>query len=467
MLNKNQIPHLTLPTLTQALVPQVVPGLNTRALLDDASDTIDNGNSTVPDMQTLKSKYIQSIRARTTLIPVLNHMIRKVECDFSKIDVKDPTQFKLIQDYKKRIERLKKTRSRILNKDLMKRFNGIMSSFEMEDDACKKMESTIKSRMPLKNLPVDFQTSQPKSRRQIAIDAGVETGGSVVLTNVSTPAPVVKTSRNIAANFREVMEGRIAPVTVLPNDSCPYGHGPLVEVLHKNFIKCQEPVCHYSRVVYKSTTENLPYGKPVEISTGVYVPTGHLTDRMADMLGRRTAKKVTFKHYDNICRGAFKAGIPLYMMDVAAVSTLMKRFKYNSLYKCEFSIASKITGLPMPHLTSTQVKHIEMIHKVLKEPYDQAKKDGLTSKKNYYGFNFIMHKICIMLGLVEYIPGFPLQSGILNRKKVENLYKIGCETYGFEVISSFVYDERADPERLMALARLKRHEDKKKLMDKK
>ncbi len=444
-----QVAHLTLPTVTEALFPKVAPGINPRPFVNDRKD-----DATVPSMPTLRASYSQAIRARMTLVPILDRLIEQVDASLAGIDRADPTRIRTIRDLEARRQRMIKTRDRIYQRKLEQRFAGFMQQYEIQDDAIKTAEAALtRQSKRFKYLPKDFSAPVSKTRRRVTFADDKQATPPTIPTMPTVAGDITQTAKE----FEAAAEGKLVPVKVQPNDLCPYGHGPLVEVLNQNYSRCDEPGCNYTRVMYKSTTDTLPYGQIIEINTSSYKSTGHMTGRMANVIGCRKPRKVNPNDYDILCRAAFKAKIPLWMVDVAAVSHLMRRLQMSELYKYEFGFASELSGLPMPQLTNTQLERMRIMHMALKEPYERAQAEGLTSASNYYNFKFIVHKILMMLGLVEYLPGFPLQSGKAPLKEREELYAMGCKEYEFEYISD-AYDERDDPERLLALARIRRKE---------
>lgn len=448
-----QVAHLTLPTVTEALFPKVAPGINPRPLIDSKDE------AAVPSMVSLRASYSQAIRARMTMVPILNRLMEKINRQLEGLDRADPTLTRTIRDLEARLARMAKTRDRIFSRKLEQRFAGFMQQYEIQDDAFKTAEAALnRQNNQLKYLPKDFSAPVSKTSRKVTFADEKLSGGVAAAPPHMPRVPTLAGDITRAAQELEAAaEGKLLPVKIQPNDLCPYGHGPLVEVLNQNYARCEAPGCNYTRLMYKSTTETLPYGQIVEINNSSYKPTVHMTGRMANVIGCRKPRKINPADYDTLCKASFKAKIPLWMLDVAAVSHLMRRLQMSDLYKYEFAFTAELSGMPMPQLTNTELERMRIMHMALKEPYERAQAEGLTNASNYYNFKFIVHKILVMLGLVEYLAGFPLQSGKSPLKEREELYEMGCKEYDFEYISD-AYDERDDPERLMALARELRKE---------
>ena len=125
------------------------------------------------------------------------------------------------------------------------------------------------------------------------------------------------------------------------------------------------------------------------------------------------AIKDEIRNRDNIL---YNYTIPLTIPILECILKRNKMIKYkNSIYFIYF----KLSGVPTPHITTKEYNMILKVFDVVSSIYDKYKPKG---RKSFLNYPFVLKKLLIMLGKVEYAKYIPKLKTHSKQKELERLW---------------------------------------------
>ena len=93
---------------------------------------------------------------------------------------------------------------------------------------------------------------------------------------------------------------------------------------------------------------------------------------------------------------------------------ILKKHKLNKYYEHVPHIINKLSGLPPPIMSREIEEKLRSMFKEIQEPFlEVCPKD----RKNFLSYSYVLHKMCELLGLDEFLNCFPL---LKSREKLHN-----------------------------------------------
>ena len=110
--------------------------------------------------------------------------------------------------------------------------------------------------------------------------------------------------------------------------------------------------------------------------------------------------------------------IPLTIPILECILKRNKMMKYkNSIYFIYF----KLSGVPLPYITITEKNMMLNIFNVVSSTYDKYKPND---RKSFLNYSFVLKKLLIMLGKVEYAKYIPKLKTNSKQKELERVWEL-------------------------------------------
>ena len=110
--------------------------------------------------------------------------------------------------------------------------------------------------------------------------------------------------------------------------------------------------------------------------------------------------------------------IPLTIPILECILKRNKMMKYkNSIYFIYF----KLSGVPFPHISTKEYNTMLKVFDVVSTIYDKYKPKG---RKSFLNYSFVLKKLLIMLGKVEYVKYIPPLKTNSKQKELERVWEL-------------------------------------------
>ena len=103
---------------------------------------------------------------------------------------------------------------------------------------------------------------------------------------------------------------------------------------------------------------------------------------------------------------------------------ILKQLKLNKYYEHVSFIYSKISGNPPPHLTYDQENKLKILFKRIDKSFN---KFCPYDRRNFFNYNYLLHKLFQLINLNQYLDYFPLLKSKEKLFKQDEIWKLVCK----------------------------------------
>eukprot|EP00741_Cyanophora_paradoxa_P001497 tig00000492_g1449.t1 len=171
-----------------------------------------------------------------------------------------------------------------------------------------------------------------------------------------------------------------------------------------------------------------PYKKS---SAFAYKRASHLQERLNQLQARENFN-VPEEVYQRVYE-EFRKNRKLDQIRPDLIRATLKKLKLSKLYEHVGIIYSRLTGTPPPRLSKEQEDRIKQMFSDIQEPFERA---CPSKRKNFLSYSFVLHKICELLGLDDFLPYFPLLKSREKLHQQDGIWRLICADLGWEFIKS-------------------------------
>lgn len=125
--------------------------------------------------------------------------------------------------------------------------------------------------------------------------------------------------------------------------------------------------------------------------------------------------------------------VDLSKLSVSRMKGILKKLKLNKYYEHIPHIINKLNGLPPPELTPGMEDKLREMFKLIQDPFVKV---CPKERKNFLSYNFVLHKMCQLLGLDQFLLCFPLLKSREKLSVQDTIWKGICKILSWEFIPS-------------------------------
>ena len=111
----------------------------------------------------------------------------------------------------------------------------------------------------------------------------------------------------------------------------------------------------------------------------------------------------------------------------------LKKLKYNKYYEHIPFIINQLCGLPPPRIDSCLEDQLKIMFEEIQTPFEKYRPKG---RKNFLSYNFILHKMCQLLGKDHLLICFPLLKSREKLYQQDSIWKKICNDLRWQFIAS-------------------------------
>ena len=166
---------------------------------------------------------------------------------------------------------------------------------------------------------------------------------------------------------------------------------------------------------YVTDSEKPTYKEPLqETSYFCYKRINHFNEWLSQFQAKESTEIPDFV-YEQILHEIKKLRISnMNKLTPGKMREILKKLKLNKYYEHVPHIINKLSGLPPPIMSRDIEDKLRHMFKEIQEPFIEiCPKD----RKNFLSYSYVLHKMCELLGLDEFLNCFPL---LKSREKLHN-----------------------------------------------
>lgn len=171
------------------------------------------------------------------------------------------------------------------------------------------------------------------------------------------------------------------------------------------------------------STEKPNYKEPSQDSgTYAYKRINHLTEILSQLQAKESTE-IPPEVFDTISRELRKKRINKNDLDIFKLRKILKKANYRKYYEHIPHILQVINGKVPPRFSRRDEIRIKKMFRDIQEPFAiYCPKD----RKNFLNYSYVLHKICELLDLDEYIDYFPLLKNNAKLRQHDRIWKQIC-----------------------------------------
>lgn len=195
------------------------------------------------------------------------------------------------------------------------------------------------------------------------------------------------------------------------------------------------------------TNETLDSDKPsyckdqsADISNFAYKKINHLNEILAQAQGTENTE-IPQKVYDMIIMEMDKERkYNLAVLDYKTVKEYLKKHKsegFNKHYEHIPHIINRLNGIPPKKFTPVQEENLRNLFKKIQPAFEKhCPKTGMKARNNMLSYNYVLKKLCELLGYDEFLDCFPRLKSDNKLREQEEIWKKICIEMEFQFIPS-------------------------------
>ena len=110
-------------------------------------------------------------------------------------------------------------------------------------------------------------------------------------------------------------------------------------------------------------------------------------------------------------------------MKLTKIKEIFKKLKLNEYYEHIPYIKSQITGIPAPSINRETEETFKRMFEQIQEPFEKHRP---KTRMNFLSYSYVLHKLCQLLGLNEYVQYFPLLKSRVKLRAQDDMWKKIC-----------------------------------------
>ena len=358
------------------------------------------------------NEFLKEFEKNKNLIPLKEKQINKLKNDLKKLDMND---FNNIQ------------------KEIMIReeIDRIQQDIENTKNNVSENEYYMKT---VENL-FEYEDYKKSLEEGIIEDAKPELKHSNKLTDF------VKEKFNTDVAFQKYLEKVdpsfcIAPKSGKLYEVCPRckKEGRIIEMMI-NLNDASAQCSHCGLMEYVLVDSDKPSYKepPPEATYFAYKRINHFSEILAQVQAKQSTD-IPQEVYEDLKEEIRKERITDYnKLTYDKVRGYLRKLRYNKYYEHIIHIINKLNGVPPPQLSKELEEKLKAMFREIQGPFMEV---CPGNRKNFFSYNYILHKFVELLGLEELKVLFPL---LKSREKVHQhdlIWRKICEKLNWKFIKS-------------------------------
>jgi len=180
----------------------------------------------------------------------------------------------------------------------------------------------------------------------------------------------------------------------------------------ESIMLCKE--CGLSEEIIINSDKPSYKDPPREVSYFAYKRINHFNEWLAQFQAKESTEIPEHVYNDIISEIKKLRIVNMSKLTPDKMREILKKHKLNKYYEHVPHIINKLSGLPPPIMNREIEEKLRSMFKEIQEPFlEICPKD----RKNFLSYSYVLHKMCELLGLDEFLNCFPL---LKSREKLHN-----------------------------------------------
>jgi len=359
------------------------------------------------------NEFVKEFERNKIMIPLKEKQISKLRNDLKKLDLNDFNEIKreiLIREEIEKIEtEINNIKNNVNENDYYMR--TVENLFEYEDYK-KSLEEEI-----------DFKEEVKKEVHSNKLK-------DFVKEKFNTDIAFLKYLEKVDPSFC------IAPKSGKLYEICQRckKSGKIIEMMiNLNDASAQCSNCGLMEYVLVDSDKPSYKEPPPEATYFAYKRINHFSEILAQVQAKQSTD-IPQEVYDDLKEEIRKERIMDYSkLTYQKVRGYLRKLRYNKYYEHIIHIINKLNGNPPPHLSKELEEKLKAMFREIQGPFMEV---CPGNRKNFFSYNYILHKFVELLGLEELKPLFPL---LKSREKVHQhdlIWRKICDKLKWKFIKS-------------------------------
>jgi len=206
-------------------------------------------------------------------------------------------------------------------------------------------------------------------------------------------------------------------------------------VLYQNeaLLMCPNPTCGETEIILMDSNKPSYKDPPREMSFYSYKRINHFNEWLAQFQAKETTD-INEEVYNSILLELKKERVTdMARLTPQKMKDILKRLGYNKYYEHIPHIINRLNGLPAPVMTRETEEKLRSMFKEIQAPFI---KHCPEMRKNFLSYSYVLHKLCQLLELDEFLHCFPMLKSREKLHQQDQIWEKICEELGWEFIKS-------------------------------
>lgn len=112
---------------------------------------------------------------------------------------------------------------------------------------------------------------------------------------------------------------------------------------------------------------------------------------------------------------------------------VLKKLGLQQYYEHTTHIISKLSGTPPPTISRETEEKLRLMFRQIQMPFE---KHCPPTRTNFLSYSYVLHKLCQLLELDDFIKCFPLLKSRDKLKQQDKIWELICEELNWDYIAS-------------------------------